>query len=104
MEEDAEHATQHGYSSHKPALPLYTQEQVVATLKRFASMPRLGACRLSPEILARSHDAGHILGSSSLELVGTKGGKNTTILFSGDGGQYDPALLTDPEKRPAAAY
>src|SRR5579862_6855120 len=72
QEEDADHAASHGYSSHKPPLPLYTQEQVVATLKQFASLPRLGDCRLSPEFLIRSHDAGHIIGSSSLELVVTE--------------------------------
>ncbi len=104
MEEDADHAASHGYSSHKPPLPLYTQEQVVATLKQFASLPRLGECRLSPEFLIRSHDAGHILGSSSLELVVTEAGKNTTILFSGDVGRYDQPLLKDPEKPPAADF
>jgi len=104
MEEDADHATRHGYSSHTPPLPLYTQEQVVTTLKQFASMPRLGECPLSPEFLIRSHDAGHILGSSSLELVITEGGKNTAILFSGDIGRYDQALLKDPEKPPRADY
>jgi metallo-beta-lactamase family protein len=104
MEEDAEHATRHGYSSHQPALPLYTQEEVVATLKRFASMPRLGETRLSTEFLIRSHDAGHILGSSSLELVITENGKNTTILFSGDLGRYDQTLLKDPEKPPRADF
>jgi metallo-beta-lactamase family protein len=104
MEEDAEHAASHGYSSHKPPLPLYTQEQVVATLKQFASLPRLGECRLSPEFLIRAHDAGHILGSSSLELVVTEAGKNTTILFSGDVGRYDQPLLKDPEKPPAADF
>jgi metallo-beta-lactamase family protein len=104
MEEDAEHATRHGYSSHKPALPLYTQAEVVPTLKRFASMPRLGECRVSPEFLIRSHDAGHILGSSSLELVITEGGKSTTILFSGDVGRYDQALLKDPERPPRADF
>jgi metallo-beta-lactamase family protein len=104
MEEDAEHSASHGYSSHKPPLPLYTQEQVVATLKQFASLPRLGECRLSPEFLIRAHDAGHILGSSSLELVVTEAGKNTTILFSGDVGRYDQPLLKDPEKPPAADF
>ena len=104
MEEDADHATRHGYSSHKPALPLYTQEQVVPTLKRFASMPRAGECRISPEFLIRSHDAGHILGSSSLELVITEDGKNTTILFSGDLGRYEQALLKDPERPPRADF
>ena len=104
MEEDAEHATLHGYSSHKPALPLYTQDQVVATLKKFAPLPRFGECRISPEFLIRAHDAGHILGSSSLELVITEGGKTTTILFSGDVGRYDQAILKDPEKPPRADY
>lgn len=94
--------TLRGYSSHKPALPLYTQAEVVAALKQFAPLPRLGEYRLSPEFLIRSHDAGHILGSCSFELVITEGRKNTTILFSGDVGRYDQALLKDPEK-PARA-
>jgi metallo-beta-lactamase family protein len=104
MEEDAEHATRHGYSSHKPALPLYTQDEAAETLKRFAPLPRLGECRISPEFLIRSHDAGHILGSSSLELVVTEDGKNTTILFSGDIGRYGQPLLKDPESPPRADF
>jgi metallo-beta-lactamase family protein len=104
MEEDAEHATRHGYSSHKPALPLYTQDQVVATLKQLAPLPRLGECRISPEFLIRAHDAGHILGSASLELVITEGGGTTTVLFSGDVGRYDQVLLKDPEKPPRADF
>ena len=104
MEEDAEDATRHGYSSHKPALPLYTQDEAAATLKRFAPLPRLGECRISPEFLIRSHDAGHILGSSSLELVITEDGKNTTILFSGDIGRYGQPLLKDPERPPRADF
>ena len=104
MEEDAEHATRHGYSSHKPALPLYTQDEAAETLKRFAPLPRLGECRICPEFLIRSHDAGHILGSSSLELVITEDGKNTTILFSGDIGRYDQPLMKDPERPPQADF
>ena len=102
MEEDAEHATRHGYSSHQPPKPLYTEEEVVATLKRFAPLPRLGECRLSREFLIRSQDAGHILGSSSLELEIAENGKNTTVLFSGDLGRYDQELLKDPERPPRA--
>jgi metallo-beta-lactamase family protein len=104
MEEDAEHAARHGYSSHKPPLPLYTQEEAVAALQHFTSLPRLGECRISPEFLVRSHDAGHILGSSSLELLVTEAGKITSILFSGDLGRYDQALMKDPEKPPRADY
>lgn len=104
MEEDAEHATRHGYSSHKPALPLYTQDEAEATLQRFATLPRLGECRISAEFLIRAHDAGHILGSSSLELVITEEGKSTTILFSGDIGRYGQPLMRDPEKPPQADF
>jgi metallo-beta-lactamase family protein len=102
MEEDTDHAARHGYSAHKPPLPLYTQDQVVATLKLFSSLPRLGEFRISPEFLVRSHDAGHIIGSSSLELVITENGKSTTVLFSGDVGRYGQALLKDPEQPPRA--
>jgi len=104
MEEEAEHATRHGYSSHKPALPLYTEDQAATALKRFAPLRRLGECRISAEFLIRSHDAGHILGSSSLELVVTEDGKNTTILFSGDIGRYGQPLMKDPENPPRADF
>lgn len=104
MEEDARHATRHGYSSHKPALPLYTEDEAAAALRRFAPLPRLGECRISPEFLIRSHDAGHILGSASLELVVTEDGKNTTILFSGDIGRYGQPPMKDPESPPRADF
>ena len=54
----------HGYSSHKPPLPLYTQDEALAALERFREIPRLGEYRISPEFLVRSHNAGHILGAS----------------------------------------
>jgi metallo-beta-lactamase family protein len=97
MEEDAAHAAVHGYSRHKQPLPLYTQDDVTATLKRFAPLPRVGECRISPEFLIRSHAAAHILGASSLELVVTENGKNITVLFSGDLGRYGQPILNDPE-------
>ena len=102
MEEDAGHAERHGYSRHKPALPLYTQDEVVTTLARFSEMPRLGEFRISPEFLVRSHYAGHILGASSLELVITENGKSMTVLFSGDLGRYDQPILNDPDTPPRA--
>src|ERR1700722_13060081 len=53
MEEDADDATRHGYTSHNPALPLYTQDEAAATLKRFSEIPRHGEYRISPEFLVR---------------------------------------------------
>jgi metallo-beta-lactamase family protein len=104
MEEDAEHAARHGYSKHKPPLPLYTQEDAFAALRRFEPLPRRGEYRISPEFLIRSHQAGHILGASSIELVVTEHGKSVTVLFSGDIGRYGQPILNDPEAPPRADY
>jgi metallo-beta-lactamase family protein len=104
MEEDAEHAAVHGYSKHAPPLPLYTQGDAFATLRRFEPLPRVGEQRISPEFLVRSHQAGHILGASSLELVVTENGKSVTVLFSGDIGRYGQPILNDPEAPPRADY
>jgi metallo-beta-lactamase family protein len=102
MGEDADHATRHGYTSHQPALPLYTQDDVDATLKRFSEIPRHGEYRISPEFLVRTHYAGHILGATSIELVITESGRSLIVLFSGDLGRYGGPILIDPETPPRA--
>jgi metallo-beta-lactamase family protein len=102
MEEDAAHATIHGYSKHKPPLPLYTQDQALATLAKFSPIPRRGEFRISPEFLVRTHEAGHILGATSIELVITENSRNLTVLFSGDIGRYNQPILSDPEPPPRA--
>ncbi len=104
QEEDAEHAATHGYSKHSPPLPLYTEEEVQPVLQRLREIPRSGAFTISPEFSVRSHDAGHILGSSSLELTITENGKSTVVLFSGDVGRYEQPILKNPEAPPRADY
>ena len=104
QEEDAQHAAEHGYSKHSPPLPLYTQEEVEPVLARFQDIPRSEAFTISPQFSVRPHDAGHILGSSSLELTITENGKTTVVLFSGDIGRYDQPILKDPEPPPRADY
>jgi metallo-beta-lactamase family protein len=104
QEEDAAHAEQGGYSKHKPALPLYTEEEAQAALQRLQEMPRTGAYRISSQFSVRPHDAGHILGSASLELTINEDGTSTVVLFSGDLGRYDQPILKDPEPPPRADY
>jgi metallo-beta-lactamase family protein len=65
-------------------------------LKLIKSMPRSGSFDISPEFRITSYDAGHILGSSSLELAITEGGKKYIVVFSGDVGRYNQAILNDP--------
>jgi metallo-beta-lactamase family protein len=50
-----------------------------------------------------SFDAGHILGSSSLELTVSEGGKKTVVVFSGDIGRYNQPILNDPTTPPSSA-
>jgi metallo-beta-lactamase family protein len=104
QEEDAEHAAKGGYTKHDPPLPLYTEEEALAALRQFAEIPRSGAFQISPQFTVRSHDAGHILGSSSLELQISENGRPFTVLFSGDIGRYDQPILNDPEVPPRADY
>src|SRR6266571_1142951 len=95
-QEDTLHARIHKDSRHANPEPLYTAEDVDPTLKQIKSMPRGGSFDISPEFRVTSYDAGHILGSSSLELTITEGGKKTVVVFSGDIGRYDQPILKDP--------
>jgi metallo-beta-lactamase family protein len=104
QEEDAKYASKKGYSSHKPALPLYTVKDAQMALMQFSDIPRAAAFRISPEFSVLGHDAGHILGSSWLELTVTENGKQTLIVFSGDVGRYGMPILKDPEPPTRADY
>ena len=98
QEEDAQFAARKGYSSHKPPLPLYTTAQAQQALARFQEIPREGDFTISPEFSVRTHDAGHILGSTWLELTITENGKKILIVFSGDIGRYDQVILKEDRK------
>lgn len=104
QEEDADHAAQGGYSKHSPPLPLYTEADVEPVLKLFQEIPRTGAFTISPQFTVRAYDAGHILGSTSLELTITENGNNLVVVFSGDIGRYDQPILNDPITPPHADY
>ena len=104
QEEDALYAAKKGYSRHKPPLPLYTVEEAETALSRFQEIPRKGSFRISPEFGVRLYDAGHILGSSIIELEITEDGKSTVVVFTGDLGRYNQPILKDPEPVRRADY
>src|SRR6266849_1900758 len=105
QEEDTrhEHAHPNTKSHHAAREPLYTTDDVDPVLKLLRPMPRTGAFEISPEFRVVSYDAGHILGSSSLELTITEGGKKTVVVFSGDIGRYNQPILKDPVTPPSKA-
>lgn len=104
QEEDARYAAKKGYSHHKPPLPLYTVAEAQQTLVQFHDIPRADVFTISPQFSVRPHDAGHILGSTWLELTITEGGKEIVVVFSGDLGRYDQPILNDPESPSRADF
>src|SRR5437016_3054846 len=103
QEEETEHARKKKYSRHPEPRSLYTPDDVDPVLKLAKTMPRSGGFDISPEFHVASFDAGHILGSSSLELTITEGRKKTVVVFSGDVGRYGQPILKEPTTPPSKA-
>lgn len=96
QEEDAAFANRHGFSKHKPALPLYDEEDARRVLPLFEPVARGEDLRIG-EAVVRLRRAGHILGAASVQV--SAGGRS--ILFSGDLGQGDDPICEPPEPPPA---
>lgn len=101
QEEEARYANKRAFSKHKPALPLYTEEDARACLKqlvpqRFARQFRVGNAVLDVTL----RPAGHILGASTV-LVETGG---VRIVFSGDLGRMNDPVMQPPERIAEADY
>src|SRR5580693_5560006 len=103
QEEEALHAKLDKHNNHEAHEPLYVTDDVEPVLKLLKPVPRTGAFDISPEFHVTAFDAGHILGSTSLELIITEKGKKTVVVFSGDIGRYDQPILNDPVTPPSTA-
>ena len=97
QEEETQDAQKHKWSKHPQPRALYTSEDIDPVLQKLKPMPRSGGFDVSPVFHIESYDAGHILGSSSLELTVTENGKKNVVVFSGDIGRYDQPILNDPK-------
>jgi metallo-beta-lactamase family protein len=96
QEEEAENAQRNKWSQRPEPRALYGPDDVDPVLQLLKPMPRSGSFDISPAFRVTSFDAGHILGSSSLELTITENGKKTVVVFSGDVGRYNQPILNDP--------
>jgi metallo-beta-lactamase family protein len=105
QQEDQRHAekAKNKHSHHEEREPLYGPDDVDPVLKALKPMPRGGGFDISPEFHIESYDAGHILGSSSLELTISENGKKVVAVFSGDIGRYGEPILKDPVTPPSNA-
>jgi len=96
QEEDARWANKRGTTRHKPALPLYTTADAASVLQQFKSVSYGDETRLDPDTRVKFRDAGHILGSSLVDIRRDRNGKSRKILFSGDLGRPSRPVLRDP--------
>ena len=80
----------------KPRDPLYTAEEAAKCLKIFEPVQYDQIIDITDQIHVRFNDAGHMLGSSIIELWVDEDGKTTKTVFTGDIGNNDIPLLSSP--------
>jgi len=90
------------FSLQGPVEPLYSSEEVIPFRQMARGVPFREPVEVAKGISARWTEAGHILGSASIELTVTENGRRWTVLFSGDLGPMGRPLIRDFE-RPAGA-
>lgn len=82
--------------------PLYTEPDVTQTLSQMIGVPYHREIPLGNEITATFYNAGHILGSSLVEIVAKQPNHTQRrLLFSGDLGQPGQPIIPPPEVIPS---
>ena len=77
-------------------VPLYTMKDALGILRNFSLCGYDKICTVADGIRIRFVDAGHLLGSSSIEIWLTEEETERKIVFSGDIGNFDQPLIRDP--------
>jgi metallo-beta-lactamase family protein len=81
----------------RPLEPDYTGEDLANVVKLLTPIPYNEFVEIAPSVLARVREAGHLLGSVSIELTVEEDFKRKKILFSGDLGRQNMAIIKDPD-------
>ena len=99
QEMDAEWQTRKNRrQAHGVVEPLYTTEDAQESLKLLSPLERDRIIEPIPGLRARLRNAGHILGSSILELWVGEEKASIKIVFSGDLGKKDQLIVRDPHE------
>lgn len=105
MKEEAEWKTRKAARrGQSPVVPLYDENDVERALKLLTPVDWGKETSASANVSFSLHDAGHILGSSSIAFTLREGNKPTRIVFSGDLGQQFPAVDRAPSVIREADY
>ena len=88
----------------EPLLPLYTAEEATKSLELFRRVKYDEIIDIDENIKVRFNDAGHMLGSSIIEVWVNENGKTEKAVFTGDLGNNDIPLLASPTMIESADY
>ncbi len=84
--------------------PLYTQQDAEGAISCFVSVDYEKETIIAEGIRIRFIDAGHLLGSASIEVILTEDGVTKKLIFSGDIGNKNQPLIDDPTYPTTADY
>ena len=84
--------------------PMYTAEEAMQCAELFRPVQYDEIVEVTEGIKVRFNDAGHMLGSSIIEVWATEDGKETKAVFTGDLGNNDIPLLASPTMIESADY
>lgn len=87
-----------------PVKPLYTCQDAIDSMKLFRSVHYGEAIKAGEGVKVRFNDAGHILGSSIIEIWIEENGEQIKAVFSGDLGNMNMPILRDPQLIDSADY
>ena len=88
----------------KEVTPLYDMDDAIGVLQHFIPCEYDTQLEIGTDVKVRFVDAGHLLGSSSIELWITEGEQSKKLVFSGDIGTGHRPLIKDPEYIKDADY
>lgn len=77
--------------------PRYDKEDVEQVIRQMEAIPYRQPYMVAPGIRVIAHEAGHILGSVSLKVIASDGGRERSAVFSGDIGPEGIPVVKDPE-------
>jgi metallo-beta-lactamase family protein len=83
------------HTGKEPVQALYTTDDVDQVMRHFRPVSYGDAVEVAPGIRARWVEAGHMLGSASIQLCIDEDGATKTIVFSGDVGSKGAPILKD---------
>ena len=80
----------------EPYEPLYTMQDALGAIGLMCPHKYDARFRICEGVEIRFTDAGHLLGSASIEIWATEEGETRKLVFSGDIGNINQPLLRDP--------